>query len=139
MSPREAADRLFNRVMQSVSEGDSVRARSFVPMAIGAYQRVEALDTDGYYHLAVLHLVAGDTQAARAAANAILSREPQHLFGLFTAAQAERAMGNNSRAEELFGRFLSQYDVEASRELPEYQHHARALPAMRAEAQRAVE
>ncbi|HEX2092131.1 MAG TPA: zinc ribbon domain-containing protein [Longimicrobiaceae bacterium] len=138
MTPREAADRLFNRVMQSASAGDTAQARSFLPMAIAAYGRVPELDTDGHYHLAVLHLVGGDTQAARAEANAILARDPQHLFGLFTAAQAERAMGNQARARELFQRFLDAYDTESQRELPEYRDHAQALGPMRQEAERAV-
>lgn len=138
MTPREAADRLFNRVMQSVSAGDTAQARTFLPMAIAAYQRVPELDTDGHYHLAVLHLVGSNAQAARAEANAILARDPQHLFGLFTAAQAEQAMGNAARARELYERFLAAYDTEVQRELPEYQHHQQALGPMREEAQRAV-
>lgn len=138
MTPREAADRLFNRVMESASAGDSAQARAFVPMAVAAYQRVEELDTDGHYHLAALHLVGGDPQAARAEANAILAREPQHLFGLFTAAQAEQAMGNRERARELYQRFLGQYDAEIARGLPEYAEHRQALPVMRGEAERVV-
>ena len=54
MTPRQAADRLFNRVMSSVAAGDSAQARTFLPMAIGAYARVQGLDLDGRYHLAVL-------------------------------------------------------------------------------------
>lgn len=138
MTPREAADRLFNRVMTSVSNGDTAQARAFVPMAVQAYQRVEELDTDAHYHLAVLHLVGGNPQAARTEANAILAREPQHLFALFTAAQAEQGMGNQERARELYSRFLTHYDQEAGRDLPEYGHHSQALPPMRQEAERLV-
>ena len=36
MSPIEAADRLFNRVMQATSSGDSAQAQAFLPMAIAA-------------------------------------------------------------------------------------------------------
>jgi hypothetical protein len=138
MSPREAADRLFNRVMQNVSSGDSAQARAFLPMAIAAYGRVGDLDDDGRYHLAVLHLVGSDPQSARTEANAILAGNPRHLFGLFTAAQAEQALGNQTRARELYGRFLDAYETERTRELPEYQDHAQALVPMREEAQRAV-
>ncbi len=139
MSPREAADRLFNRVMQNVSSGDTAQARTFLPMAIAAYERVGGdLDTDGRYHLAVLHLVNGDAQAARAEADAILARETRHLFGLFTAAQAETQLGNSSRALELYERFLSAYETERSRDLPEYRDHQQALVPMRDEARRIV-
>jgi hypothetical protein len=138
MTPREAADRLFNRVMQSVSSGDTAQARTFLPMAIGAYGRVGQLDTDGRYHLAVLHLVGGDAQSARTESNAILAAEPRHLFGLFTAAQAETQLGNQARARDLYQRFLSAYETERTRDLPEYRDHQQALGPMRQEAERAV-
>jgi hypothetical protein len=138
MTPREAADRLFNRVMQSVSSGDTAQARTFLPMAIGAYGRVGQLDTDGRYHLAVLHLVGGDARSALSEANTILAAEPQHLFGLFTAAQAETQLGNRARAQALYQRFLSAFETERSRDLVEYRDHQQALAPMRQEAERAV-
>lgn len=138
MTPRDAADRLFNRVMQNVSSGDTAQARTFLPMAIAAYGRVGSLDTDGRYHLAVLHLVNGDARAARAESDAILASEPRHLFGLFTAAQAETQLGNQARARELYQRFLSSYEAERTRDLPEYRDHQQALGPMREEAQRLV-
>lgn len=139
MSPREAADRLFNRVMENVSTGDSAQARQFLPMALMAYQRVPELDLDGRYHLAVLQLVNNDPAAARAQADTILSAQPDHLFGLFTAAQAEQALGEEAAARELYGRFLARFESEVDRDLPEYRDHAQVLPAMREEAQRAVQ
>jgi tetratricopeptide (TPR) repeat protein len=138
MSPREAADRLFNRVMTAVSTGDSTQARQFVPMAVMAYQRVGSLDADGRYHLATLQLVAGDYAAARAQADTLLAASPTHLFGLFTAAQAESSQGNQAAAKELFQRFLRSYDSEVARKLPEYEEHSQALPAMKSEAERQV-
>lgn len=138
MTPREAADRLFNRVMQSVSSGDTAQARTFLPMAIAAYGRVGQLDTDGRYHLAVLHLANNDPQSARAEANAILAVEPRHLFGLITAAEAETKLGNRARARDLYQRFLSSFETERTRDLLEYRDHQQALEPMRQEAQRAV-
>ncbi|HEX2191020.1 MAG TPA: hypothetical protein VHG51_19080, partial [Longimicrobiaceae bacterium] len=138
MTPREAADRLFNRVMQNVSSGDTVQARTFLPMAIAAYGRVGELDTDGRYHLAVLHLVGGDAKSARTEAGLILATEPRHLFGLFTAAQAETAAGNTARARELYERFLAAYETERTRDLPEYRDHQQALAPMLEEARRAA-
>jgi len=138
MSPREAADRLFNRVMTAASTGDSTQARQFVPMAIMAYQRVDSLDADGRYHLAALQLVAGDYAAARAQADTLLAASPTHLFGLFSAAEAERSRGNRAAAKELFQRFLQSYDSEVAKKLPEYEEHSQALPAMKAEAERHV-
>lgn len=138
MSPREAADRLFNRVMTAVSTGDTTQARQFVPMAVMAYQRVDSLDADGRYHLATLQLVAGDYAAARAQADTLLAGSPTHLFGLFSAAQAESSLGNAAAAKALFRRFLQSYDAEVAKKLPEYEEHSQALPAMKAEAERQV-
>jgi hypothetical protein len=134
MSPREAADRLFNRVMTAASTGDTAQAQRFVPMAIMAYQRVEALDTDGRYHLAALHLVARDYPAARAEADTILAASPTHLFGLFSAGEAEAGRGNAAAAKEFYQRFLRAYDAEVAKRLPEYEEHAQGLPAMRTQA-----
>ncbi len=138
MTPREAADRLFNRVMQNVSDGDTAQARQFLPMALAAYERAGELDRDGHYHVAVLELVNENPAAARARADTILAGEPDHLFGLATAAQAEMAMGNRAEAEALYRRLLEVYDVESRRSLPEYDDHPQVMPAVRAEALEAV-
>jgi hypothetical protein len=138
MTEREAADRLFNRVMQYVSDGDSAQARQFLPMALGAYQRVDDLDRDGHYHVAVLEFVNGNPAGARARADTILAEEPDHLFGLATAAQAELKMGNVAEGRALFSRFLEVYDTESRRNLPEYAEHSPVIPAMREEAVQVV-
>src|SRR5690606_15599012 len=83
MSPREQADNLFNRVMQSVSSGDTTQVEFFLPMALAAYESVPDLDADGYYHVAVLNAAAGNAAAARSSADSILAVAPGHLFGLF--------------------------------------------------------
>jgi hypothetical protein len=136
MTPRERADALFNRVMQNVSSGDSTQARFFLPMAISAYEAVPELNADGHYHVAVLHLAGGDAAAARARADSILAREPDHLFGLFTAAQAEQALGNAAAARALYLRFSDRYDAEIAAGRPEYSEHELMMPTMREEARR---
>jgi hypothetical protein len=138
MTPRDAADRLFNRVMTAVSTGDSAQARQFVPMAVMAYQRVDSLNADGRYHLAALQLVAGDYASARAQADTLLAGNPSHLFGLFTAAQAEGGRGNQAGARDLYQRFVQSYDREVAKKLPEYEEHSQGLPAMKAEAERLI-
>lgn len=136
MTPRQRADALFDRVMRTTSQGDSTGARQFVPMAIAAYEMAGQPDTDARYHIGALHLVGGNPVAARAQADTILASNPRHLFGLFTAAQAEQERGNTTEARALYRRFLDAYDAELSRGLPEYKAHEPALPGMRAEAAR---
>jgi hypothetical protein len=134
MSPREAADRLFNRVMENVSAGDSVQARAFLPMALAAYERVGSLDLDGHYHVAILHLVNNDPVAARREADTILAQAPNHLFGLYTAGQAAEMVGDDAEAAAFFQRFLESYDDEIVMGRPEYEEHAPILPVMRSDA-----
>jgi hypothetical protein len=134
MTPREAADRLFNRVMTAASTGDTAQAQRFLPMAIMAYQRVDTLDVDGRYHLAALQLVGHDYPAARAQADSILAASPTHLFGLFSAAAAEEGKGNAAGARDFYLRFIRAYDAEVAKKLPEYEEHSQGLPAMRAQA-----
>jgi hypothetical protein len=134
MTPREAADRLFNRVMTAMASGDTVQAQRFLPMAMGAYQRVDTVDADLRYHVAALDMVGHDYASAKAQADTILIGSPTHLFGLFTAAQAEAGAGHTAAAREFYQRFLAAYDAESAKRLPEYQEHAQGLPAMRDEA-----
>jgi hypothetical protein len=137
MDPREAADRLFNRVMQAWSSGDTAQAQGFVPMAIQAYGRVDNLDIDGHYHLSLLQLlVAHDARASRAEADTILAASPTHLFGLYAAAQSEQVLGNRAQAVAFYKRFLQSYDAEVKRALPEYKEHEQALSGMKAQAEK---
>lgn len=139
MTPRQAADRLFERVMRLVEGGDTAQARTFLPMALAAYDRVEEVDADARYHLAVLHLFGGDPAAARAQADSILAGTPTHLFGLYTAARAEQDLGNSAAAQALYQQFLDVYDAEVAAARSEYQAHEPAMPGMRQEAARMVD
>jgi hypothetical protein len=103
-------------------------------MAIMAYQRVDSLDADGRYHLPALHLVDHDWAAARAEDDTLLAGSPTHLFGLFSAGEAEAGRGNTAAAKDFYGRFISAYDAEIAKRLPEYEEHSQGLPAMRAQA-----
>lgn len=134
-TPREQADRLFNRVMQLLAMNDSAQASFFLPMAILAYRQAGELDADGHYHLAVLETTAGNYAAAREAADRILSATPDHLLGLGAAARAAAAAGDTSAARRFYERFLRAYDEELSRDRPEYRDHAQILPDYRGEAQ----
>lgn len=138
MTPREAADRLFNRVMTAVSNNDTAQALRFLPMAVAAYERVDSLDADGRYHLGALELVGGQWDAARAQADTMLAAAPTHLFGLFVAARAEAGRGNAAAAKEFYRRFLQAYDQEIAKKRPEYEEHGQGLPAMKAEAEQAA-
>src|SRR5688500_1583275 len=127
-TPREQADRLFNRIMTEYDEGDTANARFFAPMGIQAYQMAEPLDADGLYHVALIYNVVGQFTAARTAAERILADNPNHLLGLAAAAEAAHRAGDAAAARTFQQRFIRAYDAELARDLPEYRDHARILP-----------
>jgi len=128
MTPREAADRLFNRVMVALGEGDQQEIEMFLPMAIDAYELVPDLDADGHFHLSLLQHAAGDYQAALNTAQRVLASDPDHLLALHAAGEAAREMGDNERAREYFQHALEVFDDEVARDLPEYREHESLLP-----------
>jgi hypothetical protein len=133
MTPREAADRLFDRVMRTISSGDTAGALGFQPMAVQAYIRAEPLDLDGLFHKALLELLA-DPAAALATARQILEEEPNHLLGLGVAARAALSVGDEEAATGYYERLLGAFEEESGRSLPEYEAHQNLLPDYRAEA-----
>jgi hypothetical protein len=137
MSPREAADRLYDHVMRSISAGDTASALQFQPMAVQAYERAEPLDLDGLFHEALLELMA-DPAAAEATAQRILEAEPDHILGLGVAAQAAVAMGDSAKAKDDYEHLLRVYDAQSGRNLVEYDGHRNLMAEYRDLAQQYV-
>ena len=127
-TPREQADRLYDRIMREREAGDTAQAKFFVPMALQAYQNAAPLDHDGLFHLAAIQVVGGDFAGARSTADRILADNPNHLLALAVAAEAATRAGDTAEARELYQRFLDAYDTETAKTLQEYQDHARMLP-----------
>jgi tetratricopeptide (TPR) repeat protein len=135
MTPREAADRLFDRVMRSVSAGDSASAQAFLPMAIAAYDRAQPLDHDGLFHLSMLNRAAGNLDAALASAEQVLAAEPNHVLALSEAAEATIELGRLDDAVGYYRRLVQAYAQESTRLLPEYQGHSGMLESARSAAE----
>jgi hypothetical protein len=130
-TPREQADRLFDRIMRASESGDAATVEMFMPMATQAYDLARPLDNDGLFHLAVIHNVGGNYAQARVTAEEILERNPDHLLALAVAGEAAQLAGDAAAARDYYGRFLDAYDAEVARALPEYQDHAPVLPDYR--------
>ena len=130
MSAREAADRLFNRTMRLQAAGDTAgRAPFFARMGVRAYRRVPAREagSDLRFHVGLLQLVQGETDAAMAEADSILAAEPGHLLGIDLAARAAEASGDGaaaSRWRDSLRSAASRADLEAR---PEYRAHRSLL------------
>lgn len=122
MGPREAADRLFDRTMRERETGSAERARFFAGMALQAYERVPPgeWDADAHFHAGMLALIQGDTAAARARADSVLSSAPGHLLGHLLAA---RAASTPDAREAHMDRFRRSADTVDLGSRPEYRAH----------------
>src|SRR5919107_4282954 len=90
LTPEQRAERLYDRIMTEHEAGRTDAVRSFLPMAVAAYQMLDSLNLDQRYDLGRLGEVGGDTALARAQADTILQKRPTHLLGLILAARIAR-------------------------------------------------
>jgi len=138
MTPREAADRLFDRVMRAASAGDLAQVQQFLPMAVAAYERAEPLDLDGRFHLAVLLTEGLRNEEALAVAEEGLAEDENHLLLLAAAADAAGQLGDTAKARTYYERLLARWDDEVARDLEEYQAHQGLLPNIKEQAETAL-
>lgn len=132
MSPRRAADRLFDRTMRLRAAGDTSRARFFARMGRRAYRRVPAseMDADARFHAGLLALSLGDTAGARSRADSILDDDPDHLLGLILAFRSARAGGERGTYRERFLEASASADLSSR---AEYRAHRRLIEDLRRE------
>jgi hypothetical protein len=131
LTPRQAADHLFDRVMRALIAHNVTEARNFLPMAIAAYVDVDSLGPDGAFHLATLQRVGADNTAALETTRAALAQYPDHLLVLGEAAAASLGLGDTVFAQQYAGRFLEVYETEVQRDLEDYAHHLNILDDLR--------
>jgi hypothetical protein len=135
MTPRQAADALYDRVMRMLSAGDTAGAVGFLPMSISAYDIARPLDEDGLFHLALLQVTGGDAEGSLATAREALADSPNHLLNLAVAGRAAALLGDGVTAGQYYETLLAVWDVELARGLEEYGMHERMMADLRAEAE----
>ena len=126
MTPRDAADRLFNRVMKLQDEGKRDSVSFFAPMAMTAYEALAPLDADARFHLGAVGIATGDptlARIARAQADTILAGRSTHLLGLVLGAQAAALLGDTKAARDFTARLLAAEARELAAPLDEYLQH----------------
>jgi hypothetical protein len=123
LTPEQRAERLYDRIMTEHEAGRQDAVRSFLPMAVAAYEMLDSLNLDQRYDLGRLGEVGGDTALARAQADTILEKRPTHLLGLILGARIARMEGNEARARALDGRLAAAAPQERNAGLPEYLLH----------------
>lgn len=133
MTPREAADRLFNRVMMADEQGNTAEVEQFAPMAVAAYEMLESLDTDALFHMGQIHAAAGDIEAARSYADRMKSVVPNHLLAALLEHRLAEAESNSAAAASAKKQFHDHYNEEISISRPEYDHHRASIERFRTE------
>ena len=134
MDPREAADRLFNRVMIADERGDTAQAMQFAPMALQAYQRVNQPDADIHYHMGLISLVLGNLDEARKQIENVKRDSAAHLLGLALAFKVAERVGDDKAASDILAQFAAAYDAEIGRGKPEYEAHRNTIERLHASA-----
>jgi hypothetical protein len=127
MTPRQAADRLFNRVMAASENGDTAEALRFAPMALQAYNNLGSLDNDAHYHVALLHLTTGDIKGARAQSELLRKSVPNHLLAFMLEHQIAERSGNNESVARAYKGFLANFDTEIAAGRIEYLEHQNTI------------
>ena len=131
MTPREAFNRLFTRVMTASEQGDTATASRFTPMALMAYRNLPEVDIDARYDVALIHLHVGDIAAARALADTIQREQSNHLFGYVLRAAIARFDNQPAEAGAAYREFLAQAEAELKAGRPEYDAHRSMLDSFR--------
>jgi hypothetical protein len=138
LSPRERADRLYNRVISAAERGDSGQVRFFVPMALQSYALIGPLDPDAHYHVGMIDFVNRDYPAALAEADSIAQASPRHLFASVLRIQVAGARGDTAARNRAYRTFADAYQTEIAAKKPEYQEHGAVLQRARDDARRAL-
>ena len=138
LTPRQAADRLYDRIARASEANDSAQVQFFGPMALQAYANVAPLDIDARLHVGMIDIALGNLAGAAAQADSIVRSSRTHLFGPLLKARVAELRGNSGAARTAYQAFLANYDAERRKNLPEYEQHANVLADTRTAAQRAV-
>lgn len=129
MSPRERADRLFDRVMNLSAQGKADSVGFFASMAMGAYEALAPLDNDLRYDYGRMAEMAGELAVAQAQADTLLRENPDHLLGLILAARVAQARNDSTTAGRLLARVAKAEQTEMAKSLEEYVRHKNDIDA----------
>jgi hypothetical protein len=136
MSPRDIADRLFDRVMKLSGEGKVDSAQFFATMALQNYASMGDLDLDLRYDMGRVAEVAGRREIVKAQADTILARSPSHLLGLVLAIKAAAMAEDETALAAAQRRLVAAEPAERPKNLEEYQRHRQDIDDALAQARR---
>ena len=119
LSPRERADRLFDRMMRLSSEGKADSVQFFAPMALSVYQSLGTLDADLRYDYGRVAEIAGEPAIATAQADSILAADSNHLLGLVLGVRAAQMRGDSTAITTFQRRLITAEPAESAKRLTE--------------------
>jgi hypothetical protein len=137
LTPRQSADRLYDRVARASEANDSQQVQFFGPMAIQAYAAVTPLDVDAHLHIGMIDIALGNVDGAAAEADTIVRASRTHLFGPLLKARVAQIKGNTAALQQAYRAFLANYDTERRKNLPEYEQHTTILTELKTTAESA--
>jgi hypothetical protein len=138
MSPAERAMRLYNRVMEYDEAGKMDSVQMFAPMAIAAYEMLGDLDLDGHFDVGRIAEISGNASVAKAQADTILQKNPNHLLGLILAAHAAKMENRPADERKYYQRLVAAEPTERPKQLAEYIAHEHDIITGMDEARRVV-
>ncbi len=138
MTPRERADRLFDRIVQAAEAGDTAQVSQFQPMALAAYSMLPQQDSDSRYHVGLIHSLTGAFGAAQGQLDSIRADSPDHLLGAMLRYTIAQLTGDMLGQQQAYREFLDAYDQEISLQKPEYAAHDPAINAFVTAARQAI-
>src|SRR5436305_1370346 len=107
LTPEQRAERLYDRIMREFEAGNLENVRTFMPMAVAAYQMLSPMSLDQRYDLGRIGEVGGDLALAEAQADTILRTRPTHLLGLILASGVARMEKKEAQARAFDARLVA--------------------------------
>lgn len=138
MTPREQADRLFDRVMRASENGNTQEVTFFGPMTLQAYTMVGPLDADARFHIGLVNASLSNPAAALAQADTIEKATPKHLFIFLIRWDVANRAKDTAGMRRAYRQFLDNYDQEMASGKEEYTMHRTRLEQFRDEARGAL-
>ena len=129
MSPRQAADRLFDRAMREAEAGNDEQAAFFANMGLQAYARVVGpdLDSDARLHMGLLALAMADYERARREADAMLTEDSRDLFGLLLLIRIAEEQGDQEERTRQVEALREAVESGTDPDAPQFEAHANLI------------
>lgn len=139
MTPEERFTRLFERVTRAAEGGDSAQVSAFVPMALGAYSQLPAINNDDRFHAAMLYFMIGEFPGTLALADTIQQNIPRHLFAPVLRGTVAEAQGDKAALARSYAAFRANYALEQQAGRQEYSDHRELLEQFKRSADSAAQ